>query len=1037
MLRPLRLTISLLMLGTGAILLLQAANPAGFARTFSQAPTAKKSASKGEPTEADLARTFSQTVRPFMASYCTGCHSGPTPEASFDLQRYTTLESVVEDFGHWALVLSKLTAQEMPPKGVKQPSAELRQQVIAWINAVRKHEARKHPGDPGPVLARRLSNAEYNYTIRDLTGVDLRPAREFPIDPANQAGFDNSGESLSISPALMAKYLDAARQVANHLVLKLDGISFVPHPMLVETDRERYAIQRIVNFYDRQPTDFAQYFEAVWRYKHRVALAQPKATLASLAAQSKVSPRYLALVWEALEQTKEEVGPLVKLQAMWRELPAPKGDAPNLARAGCTQMRDYVAKIRRHTEKVFTNVEAPGLSANFQPIAVHRLRLLASHRRGFDPSALRVAGEPLPQGFVVTRGPTFGNREAEELKRAIAAYIKERQEDPDLVVPAGERVRYEAAFARFSSVFPTAFCLRERGRFYPITSMDKERFLGAGFHNIMGYFRDDTPLIELILDENGKKELDTLWQEFDFIADYTVRTYSQFIYNAGEGGGLRRNVDRPSQNEFATEASIFRLRDQILANAAPGTDPALLQAIKDYFDRNNTQIRWLERARMEAEPRHLDALTKFAARAYRRPLAQEERDDILAYYRELRTQKGLTHEEALRASIASILTSPDFLYRVDLVNANLGASAKTANQTAGHRPLSGYSLASRLSYFLWSSMPDDELLVHAAAGDLSKPAVLAAQVRRMLKDSRARALATEFGGNWLDFRRFESHNAVDRERFPSFTNELREAMFEEPIRFITDVVQNDRPVLDLLYGNYTFVNRTLAQHYGMPTASGGQDEWVRVNNARAYGRGGLLPMAVFLTQNAPGLRTSPVKRGYWVVRRTLGEAIPPPPPVVPELPHDESKSDLPVRDLLAKHRENKACASCHARFDSFGLTFEGFGPVGERRTKDLAGRPVDVNATFPGGAQGTGLDGLLTYIRANREQDFLNNLSEKMLVYALGRSLLISDEPLLEAMQTKLAASGYKMSALIETIVTSPQFLNRRSAELAQQKGSN
>ena len=162
-------------------------------------------------------------------------------------------------------------------------------------------------------------------------------------------------------------------------------------------------------------------------------------------------------------------------------------------------------------------------------------------------------------------------------------------------------------------------------------------------------------------------------------------------------------------------------------------------------------------------------------------------------------------------------------------------------------------------------------------------------------------------------------------------------MFEEPIRFITDLIQNDRSVLDLLYGNYTFVNRVLAQHYGMPArrSAGGPEDWVRVDDARAYGRGGLLPMAVFLTQNAPGLRTSPVKRGYWVARRVLGEVIPPPPPTVPELPHDESKSDLPVRDLLAKHRENKTCASCHARFDSFGLAFEGYGPVGERRTKDL------------------------------------------------------------------------------------------------------
>ena len=177
-------------------------------------------------------------------------------------------------------------------------------------------------------------------------------------------------------------------------------------------------------------------------------------------------------------------------------------------------------------------------------------------------------------------------------------------------------------------------------------------------------------------------------------------------------------------------------------------------------------------------------------------------------------------------------------------------------------------------------------------------------------------------------------------------------MFEEPIRFVEDVIRNDRSVLDLLYGNYTFVNPVLAKHYGMPEVAGGADHWVRVDDAGNYGRGGLLPMAVFLTQNAPGLRTSPVKRGYWVVRRVLGEIIPPPPPVVPELPQDEAKTDLPLRDMLAQHRANPVCAACHARFDSFGLAFEGYGPVGEARTKDLAGRPVDTQAVFPGGSQG-------------------------------------------------------------------------------------
>ena len=192
-------------------------------------------------------------------------------------------------------------------------------------------------------------------------------------------------------------------------------------------------------------------------------------------------------------------------------------------------------------------------------------------------------------------------------------------------------------------------------------------------------------------------------------------------------------------------------------------------------------------------------------------------------------------------------------------------------------------------------------------------------------------------------------------------------------------------------------------------------------------------MAVFQTANSPGLRTSPVKRGYWVVRRVLGEVIPPPPPVVPELPHDEAKTDLPLRDVLAQHSSNPVCAGCHARFDVFGLAFENFGPVGEARTKDLAGRPVDTSATFPGGMQGSGYQGVLAYIKEHRQQDFLNNMSRKLLAYALSRSLLLSDEGLVERMNTRMAANGYKIDTLVETIVTSPQFLNKKGPESTQQ----
>jgi hypothetical protein len=262
-------------------------------------------------------------------------------------------------------------------------------------------------------------------------------------------------------------------------------------------------------------------------------------------------------------------------------------------------------------------------------------------------------------------------------------------------------------------------------------------------------------------------------------------------------------------------------------------------------------------------------------------------------------------------------------------------------------------------------------------------------------------------------------------------------MFEEPIHFALDVIRENRSVLDFLYAQHTFVNPVLAAHYGMSGVKGDADEWVRFDQAREFGRGGLLPMSVFLTANSPGLRTSPVKRGYWVVRRILGEHIPPPPPDVPELPGDErNMGDLTLREVLERHRADSSCASCHARFDSFGLVFEGYGPIGERRTFDLGGKPVDTRADFPQGVEDEGLEGLLRYVKSNRQDDFVNNLCRKLLTYALGRSLMLSDEPTIQEMRANLARNEYRFESLIETIVTSPQFLNKRvGTEFAHRAG--
>jgi mono/diheme cytochrome c family protein len=1016
-------------------------------RRFLFAALAAISAGAADPASAELEKKFSTEVKPFLVSYCVACHGEKNPAAQLNLRQYAAIEDVVKDHARWALVAEKLHSGEMPPKGLKQPSDLERAQLVTWVETFRRQEAAKNAGDPGLVLTRRLSNAEYNNAIRDLTGVDLRPAKEFPVDPSNAAGFDNSGESLAMSPALLSKYLQAAREVSTHLVLGMKGLSFAPHPMLAESDREKYTIQAIVNFYARQPTDYADYFYAAWRFKHRAMFQKDSATLDDFAREAKVSAKYLPMVWEILETVKEDAGPVAKLQTMWRMLPPPtaaNAAKPNLlVREACVKMRDYVVKIRKLTAMQFRSPKVLGLGGTSQPLMNWKLRAYAANRRNFDRTALQVEGEP-PLEIIEMPRAMGVPREDDVAVRNAAIAVRARIGDPDLLVPAGQRERYEASFARFANVFPDAFYIKERGRFYPDDSEDQGRLLSAGFHNVMGYFRDDTPLQELILDEAGKEELERLWLEFDTIGDQTTRTYVQFFFNqSGEidGRGRESGSFRPGDAAVTSEKVIFSIRDSYLAKAEKGnSDEVAKQAIRDHFARVNATIRHVEKSRLEAEPIHLASLLDFAARAYRRPLEDKEKDDLRAYYKELREKSALAHDEAMRELVALVLMAPDFCYRVEAAEkpaAPLVSSSKRSKKlrtvpvlAEKVKPLGAFALASRLSFLLWSSLPDDELRAAAASGKLDTDEGLRSEIARMIKDPRAKALAVEFAGNWLDFRRFEDHNSVDRTRFPEFTNELRAAMFEEPIRYLDDIIRNDKPVLDVLYGKHTFVNRVLARHYGIEGMRIGREEWVRVDFARQFGRGGVLPMAAFLTRNSPGLRTSPVKRGYWVAKTLLGEAIPPPPPSVPELPDDEAKMDLPLRQMLAKHRENPSCAGCHARFDGFGLAFEGYGPVGEQRKKDLAGRPVDSKADFPGGKQGDGVDSLVEYIRGHREKDFINNLCRKFLAYSLGRSLELSDEPLLDDMRAKLGSRGNRFSALIESVVLSPQFRKQRNPHL-------
>lgn len=960
----------------------------------------------------ELDSGFAKTVKPLVATYCANCHGKEDPDGQLDLTKFTDLSGVVKDYRHWQLVMKRVSAGEMPPEDAeKKPSATERAALVGWIQSLIQYESVKNAGDPGLVLARRLSNAEYDYTIRDLTGVDIRPTKEFPVDPANEAGFDNSGESLSMSPSLVTKYLDAARLVSEHIVFKPDGFAFAPYPVVTETDRDKYAVNRIVKFYKSQPVDYTEYFLAAWRYQHRAALGKPAASLASLAEEAKISPKYLDLIYAALSGEKFTVGPMAAVQLKFSKLPAPvNGKEEKAVRDGCVAIRAFILDLRPWLAQNFANFPARGIASGSQSVVLWKNRQFAENRRvyGVDATSLDMSV------YATT--------------------------DPVMLIPAdaAAQAKYHDSSRQFCDVFPNNFYISERGRMFLTNPQEIEnekrnntgRLLGAGFHSQMGYYRDDQPLCELILTDAQKAELEQLWRELDYITLAPVRQFKQFIwFERAEPPSFMYtpefNAFRSEDEDITTEAKMTRLAEAYLAKLATiRMSDAGIALVKDYFDQMNARNRALDQARAAAEPSHISAMLAFAEKAYRRPLVQGEKDSLLAFYKSLRSQ-GQDHEESIRDTVMSVLMSPSFCYRVD-----------PSDAVTEVKPMSDFALASRLSYFLWASMPDVELMSHAAVGDLHEPSVLIAQARRMIKDPRARGFATEFAGNWLDVRRFEEHNAVDREHFPQFTNDLRAAMFDEPIRYFMDVAKRDGSILDFLYGDYTFVNPLLAKHYGIPVPEGvGANDWFRVDRAGQYQRGGLLPMSVFLTKNAPGLRTSPVKRGYWVVRRILGEEIPAPPPNVPVLPTKESDlGDMTLRQALAKHREDKSCATCHERFDSVGVVFEGFGPIGEWRKQDLGGRPVETSVTFPGGSNGDGIAGLRTYIHDKRQAEFVDNFCRKLLTYAIGRSLLPSDEPLIAELRSKLESNQYRFGDAVERIITSKQFLNKRGTSVAMKE---
>jgi hypothetical protein len=406
-------------------------------------------------------------------------------------------------------------------------------------------------------------------------------------------------------------------------------------------------------------------------------------------------------------------------------------------------------------------------------------------------------------------------------------------------------------------------------------------------------------------------------------------------------------------------------------------------------------------------------LTALAHRAFRRPVTGDDIQPLYAFYQQGRAASDF--DGGIQAAIEAMLVSPEFLFRVE-------QDAPGARTVAAHR-ISDVELASRLSFFLWSTIPDVELLDAAEHGRLKDPAVLERQVRRMLDDRRADALVSNFAGQWLQLRNVETVKP-DPQIFP-FDEALRQAFLTETRLFVSSVFREDRSLFDLFSADYTFVNQRLAEHYGMPRVYGSQFRRVTLTDEN---RRGLLGQGSVLTVTSYPNRTSVVQRGKWVLETLLGTPPPPPPPDVPELKAAPHGKLLSMREQMQAHRSNAVCAACHARMDPIGFALENYDGVGRWRRQD-AGAPIDATGKLPDGTEFSGPAGLNRLLLTKYRDDVVRTATEKLLTYALGRGVEYYDYPAIRSIMRETARDDDRVSSWILAIVNSAPFQMRKGSD--------
>ena len=1040
----------------------------------------------------------------FLRQYCFDCHQSGAAESHVDLEAVAQAPNFAKRFKLWDKVVTVLDDRRMPPEDMPQPSGAERDELTKLIRHHLRTIAEQRAGDPGRVVMRRLTSAEYAYTIRDLTGLDLTLATTFVSDAVGGTGFTNVGDAQFIQDSTLERYLEAAKLVADHAVIGSGPLEFFSHPGM--TGQELSAIHRIQAIYRQhgfrtaagegaEPFGLQRYpraFYTAWRFRHRGKLGLEDVTLRALADDQGLDARFVEHIWQVCSDPSPSF-PLSEIVANWRALPQPTQwgeelDAHIMAR--CNELyrllRDWQSRL---ADRASDDEEAALLADGALRVSLkHAFKADVDWEVAADTAAVRFVVDPAVQAeqrnaIVIWRKPFVRFRRADNQwtswrplrnvlseqerdrlawgrhpgggtiganefgiqgaqQRRVEFQVPEGMKKAQLLVhaeldithgddglvrcaivdesssretaadtgtvsailanPTGPRFdSWKAGVSEFARKLPEVShrepAPSDRDPIplpYDNTYNSVER---NRFHYEIKYHRDDRFLYEHILDDPTRRRLDQAWVDLLSSFDY----HDTFLRFVAEKYELQLGDDGMADLDAA------------VVDALPSEPRQLVAQLLN----ENAQGR---RALQAAQSGHVEDAIRLAQLAWRRPLTSDEVNCLRSFYTQMRRDAKLDHVQSVRALLRRILVAPTFLYRAE----------HSAGQ--GDAALSGWELANRLSYFLWASMPDAELRQAAAAGTLQDPPELTAQVRRMLRDPKARRFATEFFGQWFGFYRFDAYRGVDTSRFTEFSETLKRAMYDEAVSFFEHIVREDRPVGEILFADYAFVNGELARHYGIAGRAELTDRPTRIEGMNRFHRGGLLRLGAVLTVTSARLRTSAVKRGDWVLRRVLGTAVPPPPADAGSIPADDVLADgKTVRERLVAHRRDTSCTNCHSRIDPLGFALERFDAIGRRRQRYRDGQPIDVTGTLSDGTKLVGVDGLHQHLKVHQEK-FHRTLITRLLGYALGRGELLTDKRLVEQMLGDLERDP-RFSNLVLRIVTSRQFRFRRGHDPAEQ----